>query len=146
MNVGINHEQRLYVIYHGRYVACLGFDAAFRQAEAVAKWTACAAPEPEKVGTKGGYEEYRRIMDKGAGHANRTGQRCPAELTQQLRGLEGRRVEVVDAYGERRRFWVGRSTGWLPVHLEIARRDSSGGPAVTGAPFRSLRMVNTERR
>ncbi|WP_157698714.1 hypothetical protein [Geobacter sp. DSM 9736] len=69
-----------------------------------------------------------------------TGYRSKAELTPQLIGLEGKRVEVVDCYGGKRRFWVGRSTGWIPCHLEIDTRRSSGGPAVTGAPFRSVRV------
>jgi len=51
-------------------------------------------------------------------------------LTPQLVGLEGYRVEVVTTYGETRRFIVGKSTGWVPRHLEVARRDSMGG---TGA-------------
>jgi len=50
-------------------------------------------------------------------------------LTDQLRGLEGWRVEVVTSYGETRRFIVGRSTGWRPCHIEISRRNAFGGPA-----------------
>lgn len=42
-------------------------------------------------------------MDAGADHAVGTGTRCPADLTPQLKGLEGKRVEVVDGGGERRR-------------------------------------------
>jgi hypothetical protein len=49
-------------------------------------------------------------------------------LSPQLVGLEGWRVEVVTTYGETRRFYVGRSTGWKPCHIEVCRRDSSGGP------------------
>lgn len=30
-------------------------------------------------------------------------------------------------YGEKRRFIVARSSGWMPAHLEIARANSSGG-------------------
>lgn len=48
-------------------------------------------------------------------------------LSPQLRGLEGYRVEVVTTYDEKRRFIVGRSTGWRPIHLEISRRNSMGG-------------------
>ena len=48
-------------------------------------------------------------------------------LTPQLKGLEGYRVEAVTTYGETRRFIVGRSTGWVPCHLEIHNRASSGG-------------------
>jgi hypothetical protein len=56
---------------------------------------------------------------------NRTSFTC--ELSPQLIGLEGHRVEVVTCNNERRRFIVGKSVGWIPIHLEIARRDSTGG-------------------
>jgi len=48
-------------------------------------------------------------------------------LTKQLIGLEGWRVEVETLYGETRRFYVGRSTGWVPCHLEVKTRRSMGG-------------------
>lgn len=55
-----------------------------------------------------------------------------SHLTAQLTGLEGWRVRVVDMAGEVRRFIVGRSSGWRPCHLEIARPG-----AVCGDPARS---------
>ncbi len=68
--------------------------------------------------------------------ADRDRVRDDSDLTPQLVGLEGWRVEVtegVDDAGEprRRRFYVGRSTGWRPIHLEVARKDSSGGFAAS---------------
>lgn len=48
-------------------------------------------------------------------------------LSPQLTGLEGWRVEVETTYGERKRFIVGRSTGWIPCHIELKLRTSSGG-------------------
>lgn len=48
-------------------------------------------------------------------------------LSPQLKGLEGWRVEVETTYGEVRRFIVGRSTGWVPIHLEVKTRRSHGG-------------------
>ena len=53
--------------------------------------------------------------------------RSNAGLTEQLIGLEGWRVEVVTDYDEKRRFIVGKSTGWIPCHLEISRVSASGG-------------------
>jgi hypothetical protein len=50
-----------------------------------------------------------------------------SDLTPQLIGLEGYRVEVLDDYGETRRFIVGKSTGWKPCHIELKRRNSWGG-------------------
>ncbi len=65
-------------------------------------------------------------------------------LTAQLVGLEGYRVEVVDVIGHRRRFIVGRSTGWRPCHLEIKRRDSSGGMSAD-PKYASVRAIERVR-
>jgi len=80
-------------------------------------------------------------MAYGQAFALARNQRCTAELTPQLIGLEGQRVEVVDQYDERRRFIVGKSTGWLPCHLEIKTKRSTGGACVSGAPFKSIKIV-----
>ena len=136
----IGTERGLYVIKEGSGYTCLGFAVALRQATAVAKWAGLPAPQ-EKPGTVAAYAEYEKIMNAGRAICQLTGTRCPAELTYELIGLEGRRVEVVDRDGEKRRFIVGKSSGWLPVHLEIKRRDSHGGCAVMGAPFKSVRIV-----
>lgn len=60
-------------------------------------------------------------------HAQKEAIRDYSGLTPQLKGLEGYRVEVIDNYDEKRRFIVGKSTGWKPCHLEIKRVDSMGG-------------------
>lgn len=87
------------------------------------------------------YEEFERAMREGAA----SGKRSDAFLSRQLLGLEGKRVEVVDRWGTRKRFIVGKSTGWLPIHLEILRRNSSGGAGVMG-PFKSVRVIPGGRR
>ena len=145
-DVTLNTEQELYVIPAGHGYTCLGFDVCLEQHRAVAGWLrgeGIGADDlpPEARGTIRGYKAYRTLLDRAGAYCQRSAKRCPAELTPQLIGLEGKRVEVLDRHGERRRFQVGKSTGWMPCHLEIARRDSSGGPAVTGAPFQSVRIV-----
>ncbi len=144
--VGINAEQELYVNPESHGYSCLGFDVLIDRYNAIAAWLRKEGLQqddlpPDARGTMRAYTAYRTLLDRAAGYFQRNKLRCPAELTPQLTGLEGKRVEVVDRQGERRRFIVGKSTGWLPIHLEIARRDSSGGPAVTGAPFQSVRIV-----
>jgi hypothetical protein len=54
-----------------------------------------------------------------------------SDLNPQLTPYVGWRVEVVTDYGETRRFIVGCSTGWKPIYLEILRRNSHGGMAVS---------------
>ena len=70
--------------------------------------------------------------------------RSDAGLSPQLIGLEGYRVEVVTTYGETRRFIVGRSTGWIPCHLEIARRSSYGGVSAEKM-YKSVRVLYLAR-
>jgi hypothetical protein len=144
--VTVNAEQELYVIPDSHGYSCLGFDVLISRYNAIAAWLRKEGLQqtdlpPDGRGSMRAYTAYRTLLDRAAGYCQRNKLRCPAELTPQLTGLEGKRVEVVDHHGERRRFIVGKSTGWLPIHLEIARRNSSGGPAVTGAPFQSVRIV-----
>ena len=47
-------------------------------------------------------------------------------------GQEGQRVEVIDRSGNKRRFYVGKSTGWLPIHLKFLASTAMGGPATHG--------------
>ncbi len=65
-------------------------------------------------------------------------------LTPELIGKEGMRVEVVTTYGETRRFWVGRSSGWRPCHLEIHNTRAISGPAAETS-YRSVRVVRLSR-
>lgn len=128
---GVNREMRLYLIPCGSGISCLGFDVAARETAAVAEWL--KRPElmpPARKGTVKAWRAYQAAMAAGAAHNRATGERCPAALTRQLIGLEGRRVEIVTPSGERSRFTVGKSSGWFPVHLEIKPRDSTGGCAV----------------
>lgn len=72
--------------------------------------------------------------------AQKEAQRDNSGLTRQLTGLEGARVEVVTSYGEKRRFWVGKSTGWKPCHLEILTTRSMGGISAE-LEYASVRVI-----
>lgn len=141
----INEERHLYVIPSGSGYSCLGFDVAERWARGVLAWLpASERPAFEGTpGTKEHYDAYQRVMHAGGRYAAISNTRCPAHLTPQLIGKEGKRVEVTAPDGERRRFYVGKSTGWLPVHLEIARRDSTGGIPVYLPEGATVRVVGT---
>ena len=70
-----------------------------------------------------------------------------SDLCAQLIGMEGWRVEVIDAEvngGRKRRFIVGKSTGWRPCHLEIWNSRSRGGhPACKR--YQSIRKIEKVR-
>ena len=136
----INVESRLYVLKCGPSISCLGFDVAERRRRDFLTWLKLPY-SPAEVGTAAAYDAYREAADLVLNRYNRTGERCPCELTPQLIGLEGRRVEVTAPDGTRERFYVGKSTGWIPCHLAIARRNSSGGPAVYIPDGATVRVV-----
>jgi hypothetical protein len=143
--VTVNQDQRLYVIPSaGGGFTCLGFDVAERRRRAVTEWVGRPVEDVE-VGTPAAYVAYESAMSVGAEHARRTGGRCGAALTPELDRWVGWRVEVRSADGSKRRFNVGRSTGWMPCNLEIHNIRSSGGPAAyldagdTVTPIRKVR-------
>lgn len=76
--------------------------------------------------------------------AERNTARSDAGLSPQLTGLEGWRVEVVTDYDETRRFIVGKSTGWIPCHLEISRRNALGGGSAE-KHYKSVRRLYKAR-
>lgn len=139
------HGCGVYVIRCGGSVSTLGFGFAEAQRDKVATWLDAAGAPLKRTeaapGTPEAFVAYQASMTAGRAYNAATGGRCEADLTPELCGLEGKRVEVVDCHGDTRRFWVGKSTGWMPVHLEVARRSCSGGCAVHGVPFKSVRVV-----
>lgn len=159
--ITLNLEQGVYVVpcwHDAPGYTCLGFDVCEEQTVKYSEWLHSLGylihgPVPRKPSVEA-YDYHKFVCDMVFKVHMQTGKRCWAELTPQLIDLEGCRVEVVDKYGERRRFTVGRSSGWIPVHLEIQPQefykgkwtspegDGSGGGTVTGAPFKSVTRVN----
>lgn len=123
-----NTSQRLYLHWADTGFSCLGFDVAERQRRGVQEWMGQVVV-PVVPGTIDALLRYRLAMAEGAAFAKHTGKRCLIELTPELIGLEGKRVEVTDEHGDARRFWVGKSMGWMPCHLEIENKRHDGGPA-----------------
>jgi len=142
--VSLNHDQGLYVIPAGNGFSCLGFDVLEARLAAVAAWLGTALPTGVRA-TLGRYAQYRAVLATAEAKCSAERTRCPAELTPALIGLEGSQVEVTDCWGETRRFVVGRSTGWMPCHLELATARDDGGAAVMGAPFTKLTVVKRVR-
>ena len=125
--------------------SCLGFDVCRERTSRLALWLVWMG-SPAVAETKGergsleSYEYYCELMAAAQHRCLEMNVRCNCELTPQLNGLEGKRVDVLDKYGERRRFIVGKSTGWMPIHLEIHNRRSLGGGSAMG-PYQEVRVL-----
>ena len=148
--VTVNKDQGLYVIPCGEGrtagYTCLGFENADRKARAVLAWLNLSADGMLEPGTIEHYRQYEAMMQTGAQWNAKTGKRCDAELTPELIGLEGKRVEVTTPAGDKSRFYVGKSTGWMPCHLEIKTRASSGGCAVYFPKGATVRVIHGKER
>lgn len=143
--ISLKHDQSLYVISSGGGYSCLGFDVAEKRIAAYAAWLKregqALPPLQAPRATLERYEELQALQSIIFRYHKATGKRCPAELIPQFIGLEGKRIEVTYPNGEKTRFWIGKSSGWIPCHLEIETRRASGGSAVyfpDGSSFRIL--------
>jgi hypothetical protein len=139
----VDIDQSLFILKCHEGVSCLGFircrDLTMFLARELGEGISL------EFGTAAAYEQYRRLCGLAALKHNQTGWRSEAELNPQLKGLEGYRVEVTDKYNETRRFIVGKSTGWMPCHLELENVNSSGGLATYGDPFKSVKAIKKVR-
>lgn len=57
----------------------------------------------------------------------------------------GERVEITYKNGEKIRCYVGMSTGWKPVYLEIKNSRSTGGAALPTREIVSIRRIGKHR-
>lgn len=147
--IKLNPEQRLYIIPCGKGFTCHGFDVVARLSLMLHRWlrsrSSEASPFPRNWeptnGTLDAYADYELLLKRAQVYCQMFNERCNIELNPNLIGLEGKRIEVIDRDGNRRRFIVGKSTGWMPIHLEIARRNCHGGPACDSRGYESIRVV-----
>lgn len=135
--IKINKEQQLYVIPCGGGYSCLGFKVCANRAMKL-NIELNAGITLAHLGSKRLYNQYLALCAKVKVLNAKTGFRSTTELIPEFIGKEGKRVEVVTSYGEKSRFIIGKSTGYIPCHLEIKKSNSSGGGAVMGYPFKSV--------
>ncbi len=140
----INQEQRLYVIRqddaNGRCIgySCLGFDYVERRIDRLIADGLSLDGPPAPVGTSERFAQHHDLIEQARARYLVTGTRSNADLIPQLIGLEGKCVEVTHRYTpdgevETTRFTVGKSTGWIPCHLQLHnRRSMSGAPVALG--------------
>lgn len=127
-NVGIDPINEMYVIAHDGGFTTRSWANVRDRTERLALNLVMEDYRPPATGTREAYDAMRVLEHALKLRYDRTGEKAVADLSMQLLGLEGRRVEVVDHEGDApRRFIVGKSTGWIPIHLEIKTTRSMGG-------------------
>lgn len=146
MRITLNTAQSLYILEEERQgYSCLGFTVCRDWTRDIARELVRPDLEPTAFASVEAYGQYEKALRAARDYVAATRRPLRCQLTPQLIGLEHRRVEVIDRYGERRRFVVGRSTGYIPIHLELANERARGGVGVTGTPFTSVQLVARRR-
>lgn len=131
----INTDQRCYVLKSGNGYSCYGFDVIAKKLE---RFKTVFEIKDYPIGSPEMYYEYIQLIEQ----LRNTGKRYDFELNPRLIGLEGKRIECV-MYGEKARFIVGKSTGFIPIHLEIKTRRSRGGSGIPyDAPISNIQVLN----
>ena len=139
-NVTKNTERQLFMISSGNGYSCYGFDNCDAMVKSLVGELGITNYRIARKGSLKQYRQYRELSDMVKAKFETSRFRSTANLSSQLVGLEGRRVEVVTAYNETRRFNVGKSTGWIPCHLEIYNSRSTGGPSAEKT-YKSVRVI-----
>lgn len=137
----LNFKHQAFTVPSGRGSITLGFSECKRRTQAIADHYERQDLAPTEYGTAIAYFEYVKAVNYAEAEYRRTGQPCPVDLNTQLEGLEGRKVEAVTHNGERREFWVARSTGWRPSHLEASEPGAKAG-TVCPREYRSVTVIN----
>lgn len=151
--VTFNEEQGLFVIPCNDGYSCLGLTVCWDRASKLAHELGECLPEDYRAKKFDGelalYADYERLVERARQKHAATGWRSKSELTPELIGLEGKRVEVVHTWesGEREtlRFYVGKSTGFIPCHLFIERRNDDGGCGACLGKIESVRVIGGSR-
>lgn len=131
LNVGIDPNAEMYVVKRGGIasgVTTYSWDFVKDRTERMALNLVIEDYVAPATGTREAWDAMCVFEQALKRQYEQTGEKAICDLSMDLIGLEGHRVEVIDdVHSEPRRFIVGRSTGWIPVHLEIKTTRSMGG-------------------
>lgn len=128
----------MYQIQSGKCYSNLGFDVCYKRCKKLRNELGTLM-FLAKRGTLKLYEQYLELTKMARKKNKETGWESKSELIPEFIGLEGKRVEVEYSWGKER-FYIGKSTGWIPCHLEIKRKDSHGGREVLSG-FKSFKLL-----
>lgn len=137
----VNKEQKLYVIESGNGYSCWRFKVLFNKVNRLALEYNRVDLSVKYLGTKKVYTNYLKLLKIAEKRFKTENYKSKSDLIPEFIGKEGKRVEVVTSYNEKQRYIIGKSSGFIPCHLEIKKRNSIGGGSVTGYPFKSISFL-----
>jgi hypothetical protein len=136
----INKEQGLFVFKHGKYVSCLGFGVVINKTKNLSKELNINCPNFRK-GSKASLKFYYKVINIAKKKNKQTGWKSQSELFVPFIGNEGKRVEVEYNWGEKERFYIGKSMGFIPCHIMVKQSNSTGGASVLNDSIKNYRFV-----
>ena len=143
--ITLNEDQALYVIQEGKVYTCLGFDVALQRIKALEVELSINIINCAR-GSLRTYEYYLKLIEIARQKNLSSGWRSTIELYAPFIGYEGRRVEVEYVDGIKERFYIGKSTGFIPCHIMIKKSNSSGGCGVLGSLIKNFKFIGNKKR
>lgn len=121
--VTFNKEQNIFVIPEGDGYSCLGLDICRERSRKLALELKLSTPDEMTLEPMPLYERYVELLKVAMDKHKRTGWRSSSELIPELVGHEGKKVTVKHQRKsgeiEEATFTVGKSIGFVPIHLMI---------------------------
>ena len=108
--------------------SCISVENAIKRIQQVREWIKGYYGEVEYCDLEMLKFVYEDTMRQGQEHNQKTGKRCNVELIPELIGMEGCIVDHTKPDGQKQRYKVGKSTGWMPCHLAMSKRGRGGIP------------------
>jgi len=138
----INWGTCQYVTKEAHGFSCLGFDVLERRGNRLAKELGVRINFTEIPNGEYKYNKFSQLEDLAHKRFTETGCCCECELHPKFIPFMGERVETIFENGEKERFRVGRSTGWIPCLLRLHNsRSRSGGTIDRDEKVLSVRQV-----
>ena len=123
MNITINEKEKLYNIESKDGYSCLGFEVLMRWGDKLAKELNQPLCSSHPLGSMEAYNHYSNLIEQARSRNIANGWRSNSQLHPKLIGLEGKKVQITLPDGTKEKFKVGKSMGFIPIHLKRINKD-----------------------
>lgn len=146
-------DNRCFNLQNNGSCSCLGFDVVRGRTERLIKELREVFPEDKKEiltlteleavpkDSIESYHIYKKLVDFVFFKNAKSGWRSSAELVPGLVKWERQRVEIEYDWGETERGIVGKSTGWIPCHILLKKKNSIGGAGIHISSIKEIKLI-----